>query len=152
MVLGLSHASGAWQSDHGALSGEQKEKHLANLRQDLRDLHFNAVGYVPELIGEFAYIHNADRLPGSPGTVSGKGQAVHQGKHLCQDVFDPAFKTRLGQHIQGICEKTARDSNCIGYWWTDIPPWPLSSKKQHGKNWFEYLRDLPAAAPGRQRC
>ena len=152
MVLGLSHASGAWQSDHGVLSGEQKEKPLATLKQDLRDLHFNAVGYVPELIGEFPYIHNADRLPGSPGTVSGKGQAVQQGKHLYQDVFDPAFKTRLRRHIQGICEKTAKDSNCIGYWWTDIPVWNLGQQKQKfGKNYVEFIRDLPASAPGRVR-
>ena len=55
---------------------EEKAKRLATLKQDLRDLHFNAVGYVPELVSEFAYIHNADRLPGSPGTVTGKGQVL----------------------------------------------------------------------------
>ena len=122
MILGLSHASGAWQSDQGALSGEQKQKRLANLKQDLRDLHFNAVGYVPELIGEFAYIHNADRLPGSPGTVSGKGQALQQGKHLYQDVFDPAFKARLRRHICGgvngcvVRDNYIHDNECKGIW------------------------------------
>ena len=143
MILGLSHASGAWQAEGGALTPEEKAKRLATLKQDLRDLHFNAVGYVPELVSEFAYIHNADRLPGSPGTVTGKGQVLQQGKHLYQDVFDPAFKARLRKQIQGICEKTAGTANCIGYWWTDIPVWSLGQQKQKfGKNYVEFIREL----------
>ncbi|NDF00783.1 MAG: hypothetical protein EB034_21305, partial [Verrucomicrobia bacterium] len=115
LVLGLSHASGAWQG----LLGPKKQEAMTALRQDLRDLKFNAVGYVPDLGAELAYIHNADRLPGSPGTVTGQGQR----KHLYEDVFDPAFHARLRKHIQGIADKTAKDAHCIGYWWTDIPVW-----------------------------
>ena len=94
LILGLSHASGAWQG----LLGPRKDQALENLRADLRALKFNAVGYVPEVTAEFSYIHNADRLPGSPGTVTGQGQR----KHLYEDVFDPAFHARLRQHIQGL--------------------------------------------------
>jgi hypothetical protein len=108
LVLGLSHASGAWQG----LLGPAKHRALEDLRADLRDMKFNAVGYVPDLGAEFNYIHNADRLPGSPGTVTGQGQR----KHFYEDVFDPAFHARLRKHIQGIAEKTAKDANCIGYW------------------------------------
>jgi hypothetical protein len=152
MVLGLSHAGGAWQSDQGALSGGEREKRLATLKQDLRALHFNAVGYVPELIGEFAYIHNAERLLGSPGTVTGKGQTVFKNQHLYQDVFDPAFKARLKKQIQDICAKTAGDTNCIGYWWTDIPVWNLPRQKQmFGKSYVDFIRDLSESAPGRIR-
>ena len=77
---------------------------------------------------------------------------LQQGKHLYQDVFDSAFKTRLRKHIQGICEKTVRDSNCIGYCWTDIPVWSLGQQKQKsGKNYVEFIRELPAGTPGRVR-
>ena len=63
-------------------------------------------------------------------------------------MFDPAFKARLRKKIIAACEKTKNNPNCIGYWWTDIPPWPLSSKKKFGKNWVEFIHDLPDTAPG----
>ena len=142
LVLGLSHASGAWQG----LLGPRKQQALENLRIDLRELKFNAVGYVPELVAEFAYIHNADRLPGSPGTVTGKGQR----KHLYEDVFDPAFHARLRKHIQGIADKTAKDARCIGYWWTDIPVWnPGQQKQKFGMSYVDFIRAMPDGAPGR---
>lgn len=144
LILGLSHASGAWQG----LLGPKKQEAMTVLRQDLRDLKFNAVGYVPELVAEFAYIHNADRLPGSPGTVTGNGQR----KHLYEDVFDPAFHTRLRKHIQGIADKTAKDAHCIGYWWTDIPVWnPGQQKQKFGMSYVDFIRALPDGAPGRVR-
>jgi hypothetical protein len=130
MILGLSHASGAWQAEGGVLALEEKAQRLATLKQDLCELHFNAVGYVPELLVEFAHIHNADRLLGSPGTVTSKGQTVFKNQHLYQDVFDPAFKVRLKKQIQDICAKTVGDASCIGYWWTDIPVWRLDRQRQ----------------------
>ncbi|MBM4153546.1 MAG: hypothetical protein FJ221_00745 [Lentisphaerae bacterium] len=152
LILGLSHASGAWHSDDGRLTPEEKAKRLATLKQDLRDLHFNAVGYVPELVSEFAYIHNADRLPGSPGTATVKGQTASKNQHLYQDVFDPAFKARLNKQVQDICAKTAGDTNCIGYWWTDIPVWsPRQQKQKFGLSYVDFIRTLPEAAPGRVR-
>ena len=144
LTLGLSHASGAWQG----LLGPKKEQALENVRTDLREMKFNAVGYVPELIDEFNYIHNADRLPGSPGTVTGQGQR----KHLYEDAFDPAFHTRLRKHIQGIAAKTAQDAHCIGYWWTDIPVWnPGQQKQKFGLSYVEFIRSLPEGTPGRVR-
>jgi len=142
MILGLSHAG-------GGLTSAEKTQGLATLKQDLRDLHFNAVGYVPELVSEFAYIHNADRLLGSPGN---RGLLLGTNKHLYQDVFDPAFKARLNKQIQDICARTAGDANCIGYWWTDIPCWELGRQRQRfGKSYVDFIRDLPESAPGRIR-
>jgi hypothetical protein len=144
LILGLSHASGAWQ---GKL-GPARQQALEYLRADLRELKFNAVGYVPDLGPEFNYIHNADRLPGSPGTVTGQGQR----KHLYEDVFDPAFHTRLRKHIRGIADKTAQDARCIGYWWTDIPVWnPGQQRQKFGLSYVEFIRSLPDGAPGRMR-
>jgi hypothetical protein len=142
LVLGLSHASGGWQG----LLGPRKQEALDHLKTDLRELKFNAVGYVPELVAEFASIHNADRLPGSPGTVTGQGQR----KHLYEDVFDPAFHARLRKHIQGIADKTAKEARCIGYWWTDIPVWnPGQQKQKFGMSYVDFIRALPDGAPGR---
>lgn len=143
LILGLSHASGAWQG----LLGPAKQQALEHLRTDLREMKFNAVGYVPEVIGEFHYIHNADRLPGSPGTSTGQRR-----KHLYEDVFDPAFHARLRKHIQGIADKTAKDARCIGYWWTDIPVWnPGQQKQKFGMSYVEFIRSLPDGTPGRVR-
>lgn len=143
LILGLSHASGAWQGK----VGPAKQQALEHLRADLREMKFNAVGYVPEVIGEFHYIHNADRLPGSPGTVTGQRR-----RHLYEDVFDPAFHTRLRKHIQGIASKTAKDARCIGYWWTDIPVWnPGQQRQKFGLSYVEFIRSLPEGTPGRVR-
>ncbi|MEN9576492.1 MAG: hypothetical protein RL514_4347 [Verrucomicrobiota bacterium] len=144
LILGLSHVSGAWQG----LLGPRKQQALENLQTDLRDMNLNAVGYVPDLGAEFNYIHNADRLPGSPGTVTGQGQR----KHLYEDVFDPAFHARSRKHIQGIADKTAKDAHCIGYWWTDIPVWnPGQQKQKFGLSYVDFIRALPEGAPGRVR-
>jgi hypothetical protein len=144
LALGLSHAGGAWQG----LLGPKRQEALEKVRNDLRDLNFNATGYVPELSAEFNYIHNADRLPGSPGTLSGQGKR----KHLYEDVFDPAFHARLQKHIQGIADKTAQDGHCIGYWWTDIPVWnPGQQRQKFGLSYVDFIRALPEGAPGRIR-
>jgi hypothetical protein len=149
LLLGLSHAGGAWQ---GLTDTAERARRLATLQADLRALHFNAVGYVPELVSEFAYIHNADRLLGSPGTVSLPGQVVVKNKHLFDDVFDPAFQARQRQQIEEICRKTARDTTCVGYWWTDIPVWNLRQQKERfGLTYVDFFRALPESTPGRRR-
>jgi len=69
-----------------------------------------------------------------------------------EDVFDPAFKVRLRKQVATLCAKTRDNPNCIGYWWSDIPPWPLEgAKKKYGKHWVDVIRDLPDTAPGKKR-
>jgi hypothetical protein len=103
----------------------------------LRDWGFNTIP-AAELWERFPFIVPLDRLVGDQ-------------QNRFEDVFDPAFKAQLRKKIVAACEKTKGNANCIGYWWTDIPPWPLSARKQHGKNWVEFIRDLPDTAPGKRR-
>ncbi|MCY2976685.1 MAG: hypothetical protein NTW52_18670 [Planctomycetota bacterium] len=133
MMLGISHVGGAL----GGLKGTERETRLVEIEQQLRGWHFNTVPQ-SDLWDRFPFIVPLDRLVGA-------------GESRFEDVFDPAFKARLRKKISDACAKTKNKPNCIGYWWTDIPPWPLSSKKKHGKNWVEFIRDLPASAPGHQR-
>lgn len=80
--------------------------------------------------------------------MTGQGQR----EHLYEDVFDPAFHTRLRKHIQNIADKTANDTRCIGYWWTDIPVWnPGQQKQKFGLSYVDFIRALPEGAPGRVR-
>ena len=51
--------AGSGKATTAYFPAEEEGQRLATLKQDLCDLHFNAVGYVPELIGEFAYIHKS---------------------------------------------------------------------------------------------
>ena len=133
LMLGISHVGGAL----GGLKGAEREQRLVEIERQLRGWHFNTVPQ-SELWDRFPFIVPLDRLVGT-------------GESRFEDVFDPAFKIRLRKKIGGACDKTKTNSNCIGYWWTDIPPWPLSSRKKHGKNWVEFIRDLPDTAPGKQR-
>jgi len=121
LMLGISHVG------QGSTQTER----------ELRGWGFNTVPS-PEFWDRFPFIVPLDRLVGA-------------GESRFEDVFDPAFKARLRQKIVAACAKAKTNPNCIGYWWTDIPPWPLSSREKHGKNWVEFIRDLPATAPGKKR-
>jgi ferric-dicitrate binding protein FerR (iron transport regulator) len=134
LMLGISHAGGAF----GKLPREDRVKLKDEIERELRGWGFNTVP-APEFWDRFPFIVPLDRLVGDQ-------------ENRFEDVFDPAFKARLRKKIAAACEKTRGNPNCIGYWWTDIPPWSLSGpKKKRGKNWVEFIRDLPVAAPGRQR-
>jgi hypothetical protein len=133
LMLGISHVGGAL----GGLKGAERATRLIEIERQLRDWGFNTVPQ-GELWDRFPFIVPLDRLVGT-------------GESRFEDVFDPTFKARLRNKITAACAKTKNNPNCIGYWWTDIPPWPLSSKKKHGKNWVEFIRDLPDTAPGKMR-
>ena len=66
MLLGMSHASAG-----PPVVG------LETTIKDLRDCKFNAVGYAKGLVDEFLFIHNADKLVGSP-KVERKGHGEGQ--------------------------------------------------------------------------
>jgi hypothetical protein len=134
LMLGLSHVGGAF----GKAPGEDRAALKDKIEHELRGWGFNTVPSL-EFWDRFPFIVPLDRLVGDQ-------------ENRFEDVFDPAFKARLRKKIVAACEKTKGNPNCIGYWWTDIPPWTLGGpKKKLGKNWVEFIRDLPATAPGRQR-
>jgi hypothetical protein len=132
MMLGISHVDGAFAK------GEDKAARMDAIERQLRGWGFNTVP-AGEFWERFPFIVPLDRLVGDQ-------------QNRFEDVFDPAFKTRLREKIAAACARTKNNPNCIGYWWTDIPPWPLvPMMNKRDKNWVEFIRDLPATAPGRRR-
>jgi hypothetical protein len=131
LILGLSHAS--------AVFGKEKPDaaKLDAVEAQLRGWGFNTIPAV-ELWDRFPFIVPLDRLVGDD-------------KNRYEDVFDPAFKARLRKKIETAVAKAKDNPNCIGYWWTDIPPYQTWSKQKIGKSWPEYLRDLPPDSAGRRR-
>ena len=65
------------------------------------------------------------------------------------DVFDPKVQTQLEQEVRQVCYANRRNRNLIGYCWTDLGAWPL--KNPTGRNWVDFMRNLPAAAPGQRK-
>jgi len=139
MLLGMSHASAG-----------PPAVGLETTIKDLRDCKFNAVGNAKGLVDEFLFIHNADKLAGSPKVERNKKGTEKSSKSSYEDVFDPAVKDKLRKQIAGICQQTVGNPHCVGGWWTDIPTW--GGAKAGAKNAFvDYFRNLPKTAPGRIR-
>ena len=141
MMLGISHVGGAFAKGMNVDRASQ----IAKIENELRGWYFNTVPS-PEFWDRFPFIVPTDRMVGKQGLPeSDPGSRF-------EDVFDPAFKTRLRKQVATLCAKARDNPNCIGYWWSDIPPWALDgAKKKYGKHWVDFIRDLPDTAPGKRR-
>ena len=64
------------------------------------------------------------------------------------DIFNPQVQQRLTRQVKQRCLENRDNPNLIGYYWTDLSAWPL--KNSTGKNWVDFVRELPADAPGRK--
>ena len=63
--------------------------------------------------------------------------------------FDPKVESRLEAGVKAYCRINAKtSSNAIGYCWTDLGSWPLENPA--GKNWVDFIRNLPPDAPGQK--
>ena len=172
VLLAISHASLTLHGPGNAKLGPTgRTQRIERAAADLRDLGFNsiAVGFdtwgqaVPDeqawsqLVKDFAggmkdqfpFIAGMDRFVGDPKLPAfGSSDA----RSRFEDVFDPAFKARLREKVRLLCALMRDSRNCIGYWWSDIPPWQLAPAKQRfGRHWVDYIRELPENAPGRRR-
>ena len=112
--------------------------------QACKELGFNAYGYgcPQQLRKDMPYVASWNHLV----PIS-----YYRGKNGVQfvDVFDPKVQTHLEAGIKAYCRINASTSrNVIGYCWTDLGSWPLENPS--GKNWVEFIRDLPQNAPGRK--
>ena len=107
-------------------------------------LGFNAYGYgcPPQLRGDMPYVESWNHLV--PISTYRDTKSFH-----FIDIFDPEEQKRLKGEVKANCEKSLRNpENVIGYCWTDLGAWPLNNST--GKNWVNFIRSLPADAPGQR--
>ena len=109
-----------------------------------KDIGFNAYGYgCPQQLREdMPYLASWNHLV----PIS-----YYRGKNGVQflDVFDPKVESLLEAGVKAYCRINAKtSSNVIGYCWTDLGSWPLENPA--GKNWVDFIRNLPPDAPGQK--
>jgi hypothetical protein len=122
---------------HGARDGAK------SVAEACRVLGFNAYGYgtPDDLHDDMPYLESwNDLVPMSLHRVDGSFHFV--------DIFDPAVQTEIAAKIEKLCVKNRESKNLIGYLWTDLAAWPLENKQN--QNWVQFIRALPAEAPGRK--
>ncbi len=140
--LGLNHLT-------AALSGtteKLKATRLTQMEQDLRDWHFNTVGYgAPEAMwATFPFVAEV--------SLTRCGHYLPKEPFAYDDVFDPTFQAEVRRKVAALCARTKNNPNCIGYWWTDTPRWDLEiAQRLWGQTWVSAIRALPDAAPGKRR-
>lgn len=125
------------------LSNNRAKFDLAKISKACKELGFNAYGYgcPPALRSDMPYVESWNHLV----PIS-----YYRGKNAVKfvDVFDPKAQTRLEAGVKANCFRSRKNPNVIGYCWTDLGSWPL--KNLSGKNWVDYIRNLPEGAPGKQ--
>jgi hypothetical protein len=74
--------------------------------------------------------------------------SYYRGKNSVRfiDIFDPKEQSKLESGVKFICQRSRNNPNTIGYCWTDLGSWPLENPA--GKNWVDYIRNLPEGTPG----
>ena len=116
----------------------------AKISTACKELGFNAYGYgcPTQLRSDMPYVASWNHLV----PIS-----YYRGKNGIKfvDVFDPKVQARLEGGVKAYCRINAKTSrNVIGYCWTDLGSWPLENPS--GKNWVDFIRNLPKEAPGQR--
>lgn len=128
---------------HGITHSRNLEKSdYAKFSKVCREIGFNAYGYgCPEpLRKDMPFIESWNHLV----PIS-----YYRGKDAVQfvDIFAPEEQAKLESGVKYICERSSNNPNTIGYCWTDLGSWPLENPS--GKNWVEFIRNLPDESPGK---
>ncbi len=116
---------------------------VAAVGKACKELGFNAYGYgCPHALkSDLPYLEGRQLVPMSTyRTTDGSFRYV--------DIFDSKVQAKLEAEIKKLCFANRKNPNLIGYCWTDLGAWPL--KNSTGKNWVEFIRNLPADAPGQK--
>ena len=125
------------------LSNQRAKIDLASISKACKEMGFNAYGYgCPEqLRSDMPYVESWNHLV----PIS-----YYRGQNGVRfvDVFDPKVQARLDAGVKANCFRSQKNPNAIGYCWTDLGSWPL--KNPSGRNWVDFMRNLPEEAPGRK--
>ncbi|GAB6165970.1 hypothetical protein JCM19992_19700 [Thermostilla marina] len=123
--------------------GHGHAENVFHIAAACKRLGFNAYGYgCPDVLkNDLPYLEGRNFLPISIYRVS-------DGSFHYVDIFDPAVQQQLTAQVRLMCLANRDNKNLIGYCWTDLGAWSL--KNPTGKNWVQYIRDLPSESPGRQ--
>ena len=117
------------------------ESELDKFSKACKKIGFNAYGYgCPEpLRNDMPFIESWNHLV----PIS-----YYRGKDAVRfvDIFDPKEQVKIVNGVKFICLRSRDNPNTIGYCWTDLGSWPLENPA--GKNWVDYIRNLPENAPG----
>ena len=116
---------------------------FAKISKACKALGFNAYGYgCPEqLRTDMPFVESWNHLV----PIS-----YYRGKDniLFLDIFDPKIQAKLENGVKANCFRNRNNPNVIGYCWTDLGAWPLENPS--GRNWVEFIRNLPEDAPGQK--
>jgi hypothetical protein len=128
---------------HGITHVNNSKHQVAHQRiaKASQELGFNAFGYgcPRSLRKELPYLEGRNILAISTYRNDESFEFI--------DIFDPAEQNKLEKQIEELCLKNKDNPNLIGYCWTDLGAWPL--KNSTGKNWVEFIRNLPKNSPGK---
>ena len=86
-----------------------------------------------------------------PGSISHFGRPIRNilktGKEFSfVDVWDSAFQNRIAGSLREDGRRFRRNSNLIGWIWTDSLPWDLAaSRLSRETDWVSFIRQLPAS-------
>lgn len=125
------------------VNNQQAGLNYSEFSEACKALGFNAYGYgCPQVLkSDMPYVEGWNHLV-PISTYRGKNGVKYV------DVFDQKEQARLEAGVKAICERNRNNPNLIGYCWTDLGAWPLENTT--GKNWVEFIRSLPEAAPGQR--
>lgn len=123
--------------------GHGHKEDVVAIGRACKELGFNAYGYgcSHKLRTNLPYLDGRQLVPMSLYRTTDRSFGY-------VDIFDAKVQATLEQEIRKLCFANRKNSNLIGYCWTDLGAWPL--KNTTGKNWVGFIRALPADAPGQK--
>jgi hypothetical protein len=124
------------------VGSRNRQVDYTDISKACKDLGFNAYGYgcPGELKNDMPYLEGKNFVPISTYRNDGSFRFI--------DIFDPKEQQQLEMQIKQVCEQNRNNTNLIGYCWTDLGAWPLENSV--GNSWVDFIRDLPADAPGQK--
>jgi hypothetical protein len=143
--LGITHAVDCVKLDERDIFatkfGSDEQKLASFLTERLHEWGYNSSGYgtLPTMQGQIPYV--AEIWTEGPRSLSASEKSVNT------DIFDPAVQARLREKVRSVTALHVQNPFCLGYVFIDLPVWSLAPPR--GPSYVDFIRALPAAAPGR---